>query len=101
MSQNPMEIFAKEAPEVQKAFSGLIESLKDLKGLDEKTKHLIYIAMKASQGESIAVKHHVMMAKALGASRDEIKSTILITLSVCGLKGVVSCLPLALETYDQ
>jgi len=41
------------------------------------------------------------MAKKLGATRDEIKDTILITLTVCGLKGVASCLPLAMEVYDK
>jgi alkylhydroperoxidase/carboxymuconolactone decarboxylase family protein YurZ len=41
------------------------------------------------------------MAKKLGATREEIKDTILITLSVCGLKGVASCLPAALEIYDK
>jgi alkylhydroperoxidase/carboxymuconolactone decarboxylase family protein YurZ len=41
------------------------------------------------------------MAKNLGATREEIKDTILITLSVCGLKGVASCLPTALDIYDK
>lgn len=43
----------------------------------------------------------VAMAKKPGATRDEIKDTILITLSVCGLKGVASCLPVALEVFDK
>jgi alkylhydroperoxidase/carboxymuconolactone decarboxylase family protein YurZ len=41
------------------------------------------------------------MAKELVATREKIKDTILITLSVCGLKGVASCLPAALEIYDK
>ena len=96
-----MELFQKEAPEVAKAFNGLIESLKSTSGLDAKTKQLIYIGIKASTGDTTAVHFHVQMAKQLGATREEIKDTILITLTVCGIKGVASCLSTALEIYDQ
>jgi alkylhydroperoxidase/carboxymuconolactone decarboxylase family protein YurZ len=98
---NPIETFQKEAPEVAKAFDGLIDSLKATTGLDAKTKQLVYIGIKAALGDTTAVYFHVMMAKKLGATRDEVKDTILITLSVCGLKGVVTCLQTALETYDK
>lgn len=98
---NPMEVFQKEAPEVADAFNGLIEALKSTSGLDAKTKQLVYIGIKSAMGDTMAVYYHVAMAKKLGATRDEIKDTILITLSVCGLKGVASCLPVALEVYDK
>jgi alkylhydroperoxidase/carboxymuconolactone decarboxylase family protein YurZ len=98
---NPLEIFQNEAPEVASAFNGLVEALKNTSGLDAKTKQLIYIGIKSAMGDTTAVYFHVQMAKKLGASRDEIKDTILITLTVCGLKGVASCLPLALEVYDK
>jgi alkylhydroperoxidase/carboxymuconolactone decarboxylase family protein YurZ len=98
---NPLEIFQKEAPEVAKAFDGMIETLRNTTGLDAKTKQLVYIGIKSSMGDTTAIYYHVRMAKNLGATREEIKDTILITLSVCGLKGVVSCLPTALEVYDK
>ncbi len=98
---NPLEIFQKEAPEVAEAFNGLIEALKNASGLDAKTKQLVYIGIKSSMGDTTAIYFHVPMAKKLGATRDEIRDTILITLSVCGLKGVASCLPTALEIYDK
>ena len=98
---NPLEVFQNEAPEVASAFNVLIESLKNTTGLDAKTKQLVYIGIKSALGDTTAVYYHVPMAKKLGASRDEIKDTILITLTVCGLKGVVTCLPLALEVYDK
>jgi len=98
---NPLDIFQKEAPEVAKAFDGLIESLKATTGLDAKTKQLVYIGIKSSMGDTTAIYYHVAMAKKLGATRDEIKDAILITLSVCGLKGVASCLPVALEVFDK
>lgn len=98
---NPLDIFQKEAPEVAKAFDGLIDALKDTTGLDAKTKQLVYIGIKATMGDTTAIYYHVQMAKKLGATREEIRDTILITLTVCGLKGVASCLPTALEVYDK
>jgi alkylhydroperoxidase/carboxymuconolactone decarboxylase family protein YurZ len=99
--QNPLEIFQKESPHVSKAFDGLIDSLRATKGLDDKTKQLVYIGLQASLGNSTAIYYHVPMAKMAGASREEVKDAILITLTVCGLKGVTSCLPVALEVYDK
>lgn len=98
---NPLEIFQNEAPEVAEAFNGLIEALKNTSGLDAKTKQLVYIGIKSAMGDTTAIYFHVQMAKKLGATREEIRDTILITLSVCGLKGVASCLPTALEIYDE
>ena len=98
---NPLDVFQKEAPEVASAFNGLIEALKKSSGLDAKTKQLVYIGIKSALGDTQAIYYHVPMAKKLGATRDEIKDTILITLTVCGLKGVSTCLPVALEVYDK
>jgi len=96
-----LNTFQQEAPEVAKAFDGLVEALKSTTGLDAKTKQLIYIGIKSSLGDSTAVFFHVKMAKQMGATREEIKDTILITLTVCGLKGVSTCLQTALEAYDN
>jgi len=98
---SPLDIFQKEAPKVAKAFDGLIQSLRQSPGLDAKTKQLVYIGIKAAAGDTIAVKFNTLMARNLGATRDEIKDTILITIGVVGLKGVSTCLPAALEAYDQ
>ena len=98
---NPLAVFAKEAPEVAKAFDGLVNALKQSPGLDEKTKHLVYISMKAALGDPTAVYYHVPMAKKLGASRNEVMDAILLTLTVCGLQPVANCLPIALEVFDS
>jgi len=98
---NPIETFYREAPAVAKAFDGLVEALKATKGLDSKTKQLVYIGIKAALGDTTAIHFHVPMAKKAGASREEIKDTILITLTVCGLKGVTTCLTSALDAYDK
>ncbi|HEX5168510.1 MAG TPA: carboxymuconolactone decarboxylase family protein [Cyclobacteriaceae bacterium] len=98
---NPIETFYKESPHVSKAFDGLVEAIKNTTGLDAKTKQLIYIGIQAAVGNTTAVYYHVPMAKKSGASREEIKDAILITLTVCGLKGVTTCLSVALDVYDK
>jgi AhpD family alkylhydroperoxidase len=100
MQENPMEVFKREAPEVADAFNGLILSLVASKGLDPKTKQLIYIAMKASMGDQMAVKAHVPMAKAAGATKEEVVDAILMTLTVSGIRGVVTCLPEAVQQFE-
>jgi AhpD family alkylhydroperoxidase len=99
--KNLMEVLREEAPEIAQAFDGLIQSVSDMKALEPKMKQLIYIAIRASQGETVAVTSHVPMAKRAGATRDELKEAILMTATVCGVKGIASCLIPALETYDK
>ncbi len=99
--QNPMDIFQKEAPEVAKAFDGLISAIRNSKGLNEKTKQLIYIAMKATLGDHIAIKFHIPMAKKLGAKKEEVVDVILMTLTVAGIKPVLSVLPEAVKIYEN
>lgn len=100
MNTHPMEVFQKEAPEVAAAFNGLIQSLVATKGLDQKTKQLLYIAMKASVGDEMAVRAHVPMARAAGATKAEVVDAILMTLTVSGIRGVVTCLPEAVRQFE-
>jgi alkylhydroperoxidase/carboxymuconolactone decarboxylase family protein YurZ len=99
--KNLMEVFQEEAHEVVQAFSGLIQSVSNMKAPEPKIKQLIYIAIRASQGETTAVTAHVPMAKKAGATRDELKEAILMTTTVCGINGIAICLIPALEAYDH
>ena len=101
MNANPMEVFRHEAPEAAEAFDGLVHALCVRgDGMDGKTRQLAYLAMKASQGDVAAVYAHVPMAKAEGASRGEVRDAVLMTLTVSGIRGVVSCLGPALQAFD-
>lgn len=101
MKNNPLSIFEQEAPDVASAYNLLIKSLIKTQGLDAKTKQLLYIGMKIVTGDYIAVKYHIPMAKKAGVSRDEIKETVLLTLTVVGLKGITQCLSEVLDIYDH
>ncbi len=96
-----MQLFAQEAPEVAQAFGHLIEQIRLSGGLDEKTKQLIYIAMKAAAGDALAAGFHVMMAKNLGAKKAEVIDALLVTLTVCGISGVAGCLPAVVNAYSD
>ena len=96
--KNSYQLFMEEAPEAANAFNGLIGSLQN-SGLDSKTMQLCYIAIKASQGGAAAVTAHVPMAKQAGATWDEIKGAILLTLTVSGVSGVLACLAPAKEAF--
>lgn len=98
---NPMEIFNRETPEVAKAFDALIQAIVASKGLDNKTKQLIYIALKAAEGDHTALSFHVPMAKQLGATRAEVADAVILTLTVSGLKGVTACLPDAMAFFEE
>ncbi len=91
----------KEAPEVASAFNNLIMAVAGSPGLDQKTKQLIYIAMKASTGDAAAVRAHVPMAKQAGATRQEVIDAVLMTLTVAGIRGVVTCLPEVVQQFDE
>jgi alkylhydroperoxidase/carboxymuconolactone decarboxylase family protein YurZ len=100
-NKNPFMVFREEAPDVASAFDCLIGSISSLDGLDAKTRQLIYIGIKTSQGEAGAVAAHVPMAKKEGATRSEIRDTILLTLTVSGVQGMSHCLVPALEAYEN
>jgi alkylhydroperoxidase/carboxymuconolactone decarboxylase family protein YurZ len=99
--KNPMVLLQEEAPKAAQAFYALLESVYSGSGLDEKTGQLIYIGIRASQGDHSAVTAHVPMAKKAGVTRQELKETIVLTLGICGVTGVVHCLAPALDAYDN
>jgi alkylhydroperoxidase/carboxymuconolactone decarboxylase family protein YurZ len=101
MDMNPMELFQQEAPEVAAAFNNLIMAVAGSGGLDGKTKQLIYIAMKAAAGDEGAVRAHIPMAKHMGATKEEVVDAILMTLTVSGIRGVVTCLPEVIRQFDN
>jgi len=97
------QIMNEETPNVFKGFFQMAEAIKDDGGLDEKTFQLIYIALKAAGGSDGlgSVVAHTAMAKSAGATREEIRGAVLVSLMTSGLTGVNSCLEAALDAYDK
>ncbi len=101
MTKSGYQIFQEESPEIAEAFNKLIETVAKPSALDGKTKQLLYIAMKIVTDDVGAAVVHVKFAKMAGASREEIRETVLLTLTVVGLKGVNTALAQLLEAYDK
>ena len=96
-----IELLQEEVPAVCAAFFGMGDTLQRDGGLDEKTFQLIYLAIKASVAEVGAVIAHAGYAKQAGATREEIRGAVLITMMTNGSHGVSSCLAAALDAYDN
>jgi AhpD family alkylhydroperoxidase len=100
MSQNPFELFSKEFPEIAQKYDQLVDAQRAQKGLDQKTKQLINIAINTAQRNPRGVRFHAMMAKQAGATREEILGAVVMNLHLSGLAAVLDSLPAAIEGLD-
>jgi AhpD family alkylhydroperoxidase len=100
MSQNPFEVFKKECPELASKFDELVDAQRSLKGLDNKTKQLVNIAIQTANRNPRGVKFHAMMAKQEGATRAEVIGAVVMNLHLSGLAAVLDSLPAALEGFE-
>jgi alkylhydroperoxidase/carboxymuconolactone decarboxylase family protein YurZ len=94
------EIFASETPEYQKIWMEAVQKLDTVSKLDKKTEELAYLAVLSAARLESGVPFHTKMAKAHGATREEVISAILVGLPAVG-NCVVSALPIALSAYDE
>ncbi len=99
--KNPFDTLKQEAPQVAEAFNNLITAISTTGGLDAKTRQLVFIGIKAAQGDTAAAVAHTPMARQDGATREEVRDTILMTLTVSGIQGITHCLVPVLEAYDR
>ena len=96
-----IELFAEETPDLHKAFFGLADNLRDNGGLDAKTFQLVYIGIKAAAGQTGSVAAHTGYAKKAGATREEVRGAVMISLMTNGVDGIAACLAAALNAYDN
>ncbi|MBV7534730.1 carboxymuconolactone decarboxylase family protein [Duganella sp. sic0402] len=93
-------MFTQEAPAQAQAWMQTVKELDKASALDKKTEELAYIAVLAALGNTSGIPFHVLSAKSLGASRQEVISAVLLGLPAAGAV-VISALPAAVEAYDQ
>jgi alkylhydroperoxidase/carboxymuconolactone decarboxylase family protein YurZ len=94
------ETFGRETPEHARAWMYATHALAEASALDAKTQHLAYLAVLAAVGAESGVPFHVALAKASGASREEVASAILVGLQPAG-HGVTASLPAAMAALDS
>jgi AhpD family alkylhydroperoxidase len=70
-------------------------------GLDLKMKQLINIAIQTANGNPRGVYFHAMLARKVGARREEVVGAVSMNLHLSGLATVLDSLPAAIEGYEQ
>ena len=90
-----------ETPDISNAFFSLVGALEKDCGLDAKTFQLVYIGIRAAGGVVGAMKGHATLAKKAGATREEVRGAVLISMMTSGVAGISTCLEAALEAYDN
>lgn len=90
----------KELAEVGNSYMAFIKTLATESKLEEKTHHLAYLSVLTAQNMLDGIEWHVKELINLGASRDEIKSAILVAMPAVGMQ-VAPVLKQALEVYDK
>jgi AhpD family alkylhydroperoxidase len=94
------ETFASEAPVYQSVWMETVQKLDAASKLDKKTEELAYLAVLSATRLESGIPFHTKMAKAHGATREEVISSILVGLPAVG-SCVVGALPVALSAYDE
>lgn len=96
---NSFNLFLAENPETGRAYMDLVVKQSQASALDRKTQELAYIAVLSAVRMAGGLKFHVNAAKDLGATREEVKSAVLVGLPVAGIT-LADALEAALKAYD-
>lgn len=97
---NSFQVFMAESGATGTAFMEMVMKMANASALDSKTDELAYIAVLSAVRMTGGLPFHVKSAKKLGATREEIKSAVLVGMPAVGL-AVTEALPIALQSYDE
>lgn len=97
---NGFRRFMEESGETGKAYMNMVMQQAHSSALDQKTQELAYISVLSAIRITDGLDFHVKSAKNLGASRDEVKSAVLVGLPVVGIT-LIEALEAALNAYDE
>lgn len=82
------------------AFLDMVLKEAETSALDPKTHELAYLAVLTAIRLESGIKMHVKEAKRLGATREEVKSAVLVSLPAIGFPAIMA-LRTALASYDE
>lgn len=97
---NSFNMFMTESPDIGKAYMDMVMKQSQMSVLDRKTHELAYISVLSAIRMTGGLNFHVKSAKDIGATRDEVKSAVLVGLPVAGIT-LVDSLEAALNAYDE
>ena len=93
------ELFLKDTSGVGTAFFAAIETLSKESALEEKVHELAYIAVLTALGKKSGMPFHIERAKHFGATKEEVRSAILVPLPLIGIQ-VMDALEVLEEIYE-
>ncbi len=89
-----------ESGDSGKAFMEMTMKHAEASALDPKTDELAYIAVLAALRLTGGIPFHVKTAKEAGATREEVKSAVLVGLPLVGT-AVTEAFAMAIQSYDE
>jgi 4-carboxymuconolactone decarboxylase len=92
--------YMKEDGRTGVALLEMVKKASETSALDRKTGELAYLAVLAATRTTGGLAFHIKSAKKLGATRDEVRSALMVGLPAVGLQ-VIDALPQALRYYDE
>uniref|UniRef100_A0A7T7XRW2 Carboxymuconolactone decarboxylase family protein n=2 Tax=Breznakiella homolactica TaxID=2798577 RepID=A0A7T7XRW2_9SPIR len=92
--------FMQESGGAGKSYMEWVSAMAETSALDEKTRELAYLSVLAAVRLTGGLPFHVASAKKAGATRDEVKSAILVGMPAAGL-AVIEAFDIALTSYDE
>jgi len=98
MKENKDEIpkvftnFTEEFPEIANAYSSLGHAVHNSGPIDQKTRELIKLAISCGAQKEGAVHSHTRKALGAGASKEEIRQVVLLTLPTLGMPSMMAAM---------
>lgn len=93
------KLFLQETNGVGQDFMNTVIKSSESSALDRKTQELAYIAVLTALRMTGGIDFHVKSAKELGATKEEVKSAVLVALPAVGI-GILDALEATLNSYD-
>jgi alkylhydroperoxidase/carboxymuconolactone decarboxylase family protein YurZ len=93
--------FRKEFPEIEKEYDSLAKKCHAYGPLNEKTRRLIKLGIAIGSESEGAIKSHTRRALAIGVTPDEIRHTVLMSLTTIGFPKMIAALNWVHEAFDE
>jgi alkylhydroperoxidase/carboxymuconolactone decarboxylase family protein YurZ len=94
------QAFVSQTPALSSIWMEAVEKLGRASPLDPKTKALCYLSVLAAARLTSGISFHTSVARAAGATKEEVAAAILIGLPAVG-NAVIESLPAALAVFDD
>ncbi len=96
----PYVAFTKFHPQVAEAYQKLGQACHNAGPLDEKTRHLIKLGISTALRSEGGVKTHTRRSLDAGASEDEVRHTVILSVTTAGFPGMVAAMGWLNEVVD-